>query len=173
MPDGEPPRDLRSLGLDLGEKRIGVALCDSAGLLATPYEVVLRSGSTERDHREIARLADEAGARQLVVGLPRALDGSQGPAAQKVLDEVAQLRAALGLPVHVHDERLTTVTAHQHLRQAGVGGRKRRGLVDQVAAAVILQAWLDAGAPVSPDGRGAAGMLDGTAGSPRRRDGDA
>lgn len=138
------PVDRRTVGLDLGSRRIGVALCDSGGRLATPYEVVQRSGDPARDHREIARLVAEADAVRVVVGLPRALDGSVGIAAQGVLAEVEQLRAALGVPVHTWDERLTTVTADRSLREAGVAGTKRRKVIDQLAAAVILQAWLDA-----------------------------
>jgi putative Holliday junction resolvase len=137
----------RALGLDLGTRRIGVALCDSAGTLATPYEVVGRSGDRARDHGEIRRLAEEAGAEVLVVGLPLSLDGSTGPAARLVLDEVGELRSSVGLPVVTWDERLSTAEAHQRLRAAGVGGRKGRQVVDQVAATVILQSWLDAGEP--------------------------
>jgi putative holliday junction resolvase len=137
----------RALGLDIGTRRIGVALSDSAGTLATPYEVVTRSGDRERDHRRIAALADEAGADIVVVGLPLSLDGSVGPAARTVLDEVDELRARLGLPVVVWDERLSTVEAERSLRAVGVKGKARRRVVDQVAATVILQAWLDAGQP--------------------------
>lgn len=136
--------DRRSLGLDLGERRIGVALCDSGGLLATPYEVVARSGDRGRDHRRIAELVDEAGAVRVVVGLPTSLGGAAGPAALAVLEEIGQLRAALSVPVCTHDERLTTVTAQRSLHRAGVNTKKGRKVIDQVAAAVILQAWLDA-----------------------------
>jgi putative Holliday junction resolvase len=137
----------RAIGLDLGTRRIGVSLCDSAGTLATPYEVLRRSGDRARDHREVRRLVDEAEAEALVVGLPLSLDGTVGPAAQAILDEVEELRAALPIPVVTWDERLSTVEAHQRLRAAGVGGRKGRQVVDQVAATVILQSWLDAGEP--------------------------
>jgi putative Holliday junction resolvase len=140
----------RALGLDIGTRRIGVALSDSAGMLATPYEVVTRSGDRERDHRRIAALADEAGADVVVVGLPLSLDGSVGPAARTVLDEVGELRARLGVPVVVWDERLSTVEAERSLRAVGVKGKARRRVVDQVAATVILQAWLDAGQPSDP-----------------------
>jgi putative Holliday junction resolvase len=136
--------DRRTVGLDLGERRIGVALCDSGGLLATPYEVLARSGDRARDHRAIAALVEEASAVRVVVGLPRSLDGSRGTAEGAVLDELEQLRAVLPVPVFTHDERLTTVTAERSLRGAGLDGRRRRQVVDQVAAAVILQAWLDA-----------------------------
>ena len=138
---------MRALGLDLGTKRIGVALSDSAGTMATPYEVVQRSGSHERDHARIAALAEEAGAELLVVGLPLSLDGSKGPAALGVEAEIAELREHVPLPVETWDERLSTVEATRRLRAAGVRGRKRRHVVDQVAATVILQSWLDANLP--------------------------
>jgi putative Holliday junction resolvase len=82
-----------------------------------------------------------------VVGLPLSLDGSVGPAARGVLDETDELRACLGVRVVTWDERLSTVEAQQRLRAAGVKGRRSRGVVDQVAATVILQSWLDAGQP--------------------------
>jgi putative Holliday junction resolvase len=137
----------RALGLDLGERRIGVALCDSAGVLATPYEVVTRSGDRARDHARIGALVEEAGAEVIVVGLPLSLDGSKGPAALGVEAEVAELRDHLGVRVELWDERLSTVEATRRLRSAGVSGRKRRHVIDQVAATVILQAWLDAAQP--------------------------
>jgi putative Holliday junction resolvase len=137
----------RAVGLDLGTRRIGVALCDSAGTVATPYEVVQRSGDRARDHREIRRLVDEAGAEALVVGLPLSLDGTVGPAARAILEEVDELRAAVPVPVLTWDERLSTAEATQRLRAAGVRSRKGRRVVDQVAATVILQSWLDAGEP--------------------------
>jgi putative Holliday junction resolvase len=141
------PRGRRALGLDLGARRIGVALCDSAGTLATPYEVVQRSGDRRRDHRRIAELVDEAGAEVVVVGLPLSLDGSAGPAAQGVEAEVVELREHLLVPVELWDERLSTVEATRRLQSAGVSGRKRRHVIDQVAATVILQSWLDATQP--------------------------
>ena len=141
------PRGRRALGLDLGARRIGVALCDSAGTLATPYEVVQRSGDHRRDHRRIAELVDEAGAEVVVVGLPLSLDGSAGPAAQGVEAEAVELREHLLVPVELWDERLSTVEATRRLQNAGVSGRKRRHVIDQVAATVILQSWLDATQP--------------------------
>ncbi|MGH9135942.1 MAG: Holliday junction resolvase RuvX, partial [Acidimicrobiales bacterium] len=80
----------------------------------------------------------------VLVGLPRSLDGSLGPAARAALAEVDELRAVLPVPVETHDERFTTVTAHDQLRAAGVQGRARAAIVDQQAAAVLLQSWLDA-----------------------------
>jgi putative Holliday junction resolvase len=135
---------LRALGLDLGSRRIGVALSNSAGTLATPYEVVERSGDEGRDHARIVELADDVGADLLVVGVPYSLDGGIGPAARAALDEVARLATVAGRPVETIDERLTTVSAHQSLRRQGVGGKRRRTVIDQVAASVLLQAWLDA-----------------------------
>lgn len=134
---------MRALGIDLGSKRVGVALSDSAGSMATPYEVVARSGDRQRDHRRIRDLAEEAGAEILVVGLPLSLDGSVGRAAQSALDEAAELAAATGLPVETWDERLTTVTADRDLMALNMKADARRKVVDKVAAAVMLQAWLD------------------------------
>lgn len=134
---------MRALGIDLGSKRVGVALSDTDGTLATPYELIVRSGDRTTDHRRIAAVVDESGADMVVVGLPRALDGSLGAAARAALDEAEELRASLSVPVETWDERLTTVTAHQQLAAAGVSSRKRRGVIDQVAASVMLQSWLD------------------------------
>jgi putative holliday junction resolvase len=133
---------VRALALDLGSKRIGVAL--SSGTLATPYEVLARSGDRRTDHRRIAEHVAETEAEVVVVGLPRSLDGSLGPAAQRVLAEVDQLVAALDVPVETWDERLSTVTAERSLMEQQMRAQARRRVVDKVAAAVILQAWLDA-----------------------------
>jgi putative Holliday junction resolvase len=133
---------VRAIGIDLGSKRIGVAL--SSGTLATPYEVVARSGDRRRDHRRIAELADEAEADLVVVGVPLSLDGTVGPAAQRALDEVEQLAEVVGRPVETWDERLSTVTAERSLIAQDLRAPARRRVVDKVAAAVILQSWLDA-----------------------------
>jgi putative Holliday junction resolvase len=137
----------RALGLDIGTRRIGVALTDSAGTVATPYGVVDRSGERARDHRRIAALVDEAGAEVVVVGMPLSLDGSVGPAAQAVLDEIDLLRGVVAAEIVTWDERLSTVQAERSLRAGNVRKGKRRQIVDQVAATVILQSWLDAGQP--------------------------
>ena len=134
---------MRALGIDLGSKRIGVALANSEGTVATPYEVVPRSGDRVRDHARIAALAEEAGAVQLVVGLPLSLDGSIGPAAASALLEADELAAATGLPVATWDERFTTVTADQQLMAQNMKAGARRRVVDKVAASVMLQGWLD------------------------------
>jgi putative holliday junction resolvase len=137
----------RAVALDIGTRRVGVALSDSGGAVATPYETVTRSGDPARDHRRIAALVDEAGAEVVVVGLPLSLDGSIGPAARSILDETDELRARLPVGVVTWDERLSTVEAQRRLRAVGVKGPKGRRVVDQVAATVILQSWLDAGQP--------------------------
>ncbi|HEX4869070.1 MAG TPA: Holliday junction resolvase RuvX [Acidimicrobiales bacterium] len=142
---------MRALGIDLGTKRIGVALSDSAGTLATPYEVVPRSGDRQRDHRRIAALAEEAGAELLVVGLPLSLDGSDGPAATAARHEATELAAATGLPVELWDERLTTVTADRDLIALDMKAPARRKVIDKVAASVMLQAWLDHRRLTSPE----------------------
>ena len=134
---------MRALGVDLGAKRIGVALSDSGGRVATPYEVITRSGDAVRDRRVLVSLADEVGAEVIVVGLPLSLDGSVGPAARAALAEADALRAAARVPVETYDERLTTVTAERSLQTLELRGKARRRVVDKVAAAVLLQAWLD------------------------------
>lgn len=133
---------MRALALDLGSKRIGIAL--SAGSLATPYEVLARSGDRGRDHRAIADHVAETEAEVVVVGLPLSLDGSVGPAAQRVLDECDRLADVVGVPVETWDERLSTVTAERSLMDQQMRAQARRRVVDKVAAAVILQSWLDA-----------------------------
>ncbi len=134
---------MRALGVDLGSKRIGVAISDSAGAVATPVEVVQRSGSRPRDHLTLAGLVGEWDAEIVVVGLPLSMDGSIGPAAKAILEEVAEIERAMPVPVTTYDERLTTVTADRSLMEMGQRSRERRRVVDMVAAAVLLQGWLD------------------------------
>lgn len=141
---------MRVLGIDLGSRRIGVALSDPSGTLASPLGVVARSGDPARDHAELALIVRREKAGAVVIGLPRSLSGGMGPAARAAAEEIEQLRALLAVPVHTQDERFSTVAAASALRQAG-GGRpvtaaaRRRGELDAAAAAVLLQAWLDAG----------------------------
>ena len=134
---------MRALGIDLGERRIGVAVCDAEGRVATPLTVIERSGSLARDHRQIAELVAEHEAETVVVGLPLSLDGGTGPAARGAEREAQQLQAALAVPVLTHDERLTTVIAERALAESGLSAKARRRRVDMVAASVILQGWLD------------------------------
>jgi putative Holliday junction resolvase len=133
----------RAIGLDLGSRRIGVAVCDSEGRVATPYEVIARSRDREADHRRIRELYDEAEAELIVVGLPLSLDGSIGPAATRAMAEVDELRRNLGVRVETQDERLSTVAAERDLLAQQLDAKQRRKVVDKVAAAVILQSWLD------------------------------
>jgi putative Holliday junction resolvase len=135
--------DGRSLGLDLGSRRIGVALSDPSGVLATPHTTIARSGDRQRDHRAVAALVADWDVRRVVVGLPRSLDGSDGPAARAVREEARELAAAVGVEVELQDERFSTVTADRLLAAGGRDQRRRRAVVDQTAAAVILQARLD------------------------------
>jgi len=132
---------IRVLGLDLGSKRIGVAV--GAGTVATPHSVLERRKDRAADHAAVAALVAEEEAERVVVGLPLSLDGSMGPAAQAAADEAAALADVLTVPVETYDERLTTVTADRSLSTLGLSGQARRRLVDKVAAAVMLQAWLD------------------------------
>ena len=131
----------RRLGVDVGAVRVGVAVCDPDGLLATPVETVA-AGDTDVDR--IAELAAEYGIVEAVVGLPRSLSGTEGKAAVKARAFAERLVGKIQpIPVRLVDERLTTVTATRGLRESGVRGRKSRAVVDQAAAVVILQNALD------------------------------
>ena len=134
---------MRAVGIDLGATRIGVAVSDRAGQLATPYEVLPRSGSREQDHRHIAAIVAEVEAEILVIGLPLSLDGSLGKAAQGASDEADLIGSLLSIPVEMHDERFTTVEAERMLKEQNLDAPARRKIVDKVAAAILLQAWLD------------------------------
>jgi putative holliday junction resolvase len=134
----------RRVGVDVGTVRIGTALSDPDGLLAVPLETVQRGpGDVDR----IAELVAENAAVEVVVGLPVSLDGTEGPSAAAVrsfVDGLAtRLSVAPGVGVRLVDERLSTAGAHRALQAAGVGGRRRRAVVDESAAAMILQTALD------------------------------
>lgn len=133
----------RVLGIDLGQRRIGVAVSDPGRVLATADRVIVRTGDPERDRRAIAEIAAEWEATRIVVGLPLSLDGSQGPAATAALAEATRIGEVTGLPVETYDERFTTVSAERTLSEQDVRGQDRRKVIDMVAAAVLLQAWLD------------------------------
>lgn len=129
------------LGIDPGDSRIGVASSDPSGFLATPVETVRSGGG---DVRRLAELVAELGAVEVVVGLPRSLNGSEGPAAEKARRLATRLaRRVAPVPVRMCDERLTTVSAESILREQGRRGAKRRAVVDQAAAVLILQTALD------------------------------
>jgi putative Holliday junction resolvase len=129
------------LGVDPGDARIGVASSDPSGFLATPVETVRRG---KGDVRRLAQLVDELEVVEVVVGLPRSLSGAEGPAAEKVREFAARVaRRVAPVPVRLCDERLTTVSAESILRDQGRRGARRRAVVDQAAAVLILQTALD------------------------------
>ncbi len=138
MPDR---RAGRVLGLDLGDARIGVAISDPERHLALPVGTI-RTGAPA-DVKGIAALVAEHGVTAIVIGHPIGLSGRAGEAAHHAERFAEALRGFLGLPVHLQDERLSTVEAERSLAEAGVRGRKRRAVVDRSAATVILQAFLD------------------------------
>jgi len=128
------------LALDFGRARIGVAISDELQLLAHPLETI---PTKDRPESRIARIVDDRNVDHIVVGVPRQMNGQIGTAATEVLQFVEKLRAVLPCPVVTWDERLTTVAAHRALRDAGKKTRHTRGYVDQVAAQMILQSYLD------------------------------
>ncbi|MEA2900266.1 MAG: putative pre6S rRNA nuclease [Actinomycetota bacterium] len=138
---------MRVVALDLGKQRVGVAVSDSGGVMAVPSTTVERTGDEVRDRARVVQEIRELEAERVVIGLPLSLDGSEGPAAAWARAEAAALDAALGgdVAVELYDERLTTVSAQRSLAGAGVKRKNQRRVVDQVAAAVLLQAWLDGG----------------------------
>ena len=130
------------LGIDLGKARTGVAICDRGELLASPLTVV-NEHNRERLVERLAALARENRAELLAVGLPRNMDGTEGESAKNAREIGALLEEAAGLPVAFVDERGTTVTAHGYLNETNTRGKRRKAVVDAVAATVILQNYLD------------------------------
>lgn len=137
----------RRLGVDVGAVRVGIAMCDPDGILATPVETVARDSEHGSDVRRIAELVAEHDVVGVVLGLPRNLRGEDGPAAEAARGFADALQAGLDVPVELTDERMTTVVAARQLSGRGVKGRKQRAVVDQAAAVQILQGWLDRGRP--------------------------
>jgi putative holliday junction resolvase len=141
---GTPVRG-RRLGVDVGAVRVGVALSDPDGILATPLVTLSRDADGTADQAALAELVREHDVVEVVVGLPRSLSGQVGAAAEYALSYAEQLRTRLApVPVRMADERLTTVVASRTLSQRGVKGKRQRAVVDQAAAVLILQGWLDA-----------------------------
>ena len=134
---------MRVIGIDLGSKRIGIALSDSDLTVATPLDVIERSGNVENDHIAILKITDEWEVKRIIVGLPISLDGTLGASAQSVIDEIKRLGSLTDIPIETHDERFTTVTAEQILLQQNVKRDKKKRVIDKVAAAIILQGWID------------------------------
>lgn len=154
MPDRPGPDDPgrgRRLGVDVGTVRIGVAVSDPDGVLATPVQTVRRERGG-RHLRRLAALVDELGVVEVVVGLPRTLADRAGSSADDAVSLAEALSARIRpVPVRMADERLTTVSAARSLREAGVRARDQRDKIDQAAAVAILQGWLDQRRIAVPD----------------------
>ena len=134
---------MRSLGLDIGDRRIGVALSDPEGILASPFTIINRSKDERLDIEAIINIINQQQVRQIIVGLPRSMNGSIGRQAEKVEAFVQQLCSYTEVPVEFRDERLTTVSA-KRLKQAGNSQKTRKKVrYDDIAAALILQGYLD------------------------------
>ncbi len=133
---------MRVLALDVGEKRIGVAISDLSQSLARSLKVIQR-GSRQEDFATVARLVEEYEVEKVVVGYPRSLDGMAGAQAERVERYAVGLAESLTVPVLLWDERFSTVSAERLMREAGVRSKKKRERIDAVAAAVILQDYLD------------------------------
>ena len=146
---GEHVRGAR-LGVDVGTVRVGVAICDPDGILATPLvtlarDTTARDGSTPRDLQDLVRLVREHEAVGVIVGLPVTLAGRDGPAATAARGYAEALATRIDpVPVHLADERMSTVVATRRLAERGVRGRRQRAVIDQAAAVEILQGWLEA-----------------------------
>ncbi|MGA3162162.1 MAG: Holliday junction resolvase RuvX [Terracidiphilus sp.] len=134
----------RYLGLDVGNRRIGVAVSDELGLTAQPVLTLERKRNQRDDLRSLARLCRRFGVAGIVVGNPVHLSGDVSPQAAKIQAFAAELGALTGLAIHLWDERLTTREAHQILYEAGHARQQHRRVVDQVAATLILQSFMDA-----------------------------
>lgn len=138
---------MRALGVDLGSKRIGLATSDLSGTIASPLSTIVRSSSVRIDHASIARIVRDEEVDIVVVGLPITMSGKIGPAAVAAQREAEALGTVIDVPVILFDERMTTVAADRALKEANISASRRRGYVDRVAAAVMLQSWLDRGCP--------------------------
>lgn len=134
---------MRYVGLDVGDKRIGVAISDS-GLIADAVGNIERSGyDFDADIQKTADKINELGASEIVIGLPKNMNGTIGPRAESVMSFAEALKQKLDLPIHFWDERLTTVAAHKMMINAGMRRDKRKQKVDRIAAVLILQGFLD------------------------------
>jgi len=134
---------MRRLGVDPGERRIGLALSDEDGRVAMPLRTVVRQGDGAEAVRAIAEEARRSEVCEIVVGLPLALDGTEGISARRSRAFAARVGRLASVPVVMWDERLTTAAAERSLREAGVRGKRRREVVDQAAATLLLQTYLD------------------------------
>jgi putative Holliday junction resolvase len=132
----------RLLALDLGTKRIGVAVSDELGIAVQPVMTLERRGSPREQLRSVARLARRFGVSGIVLGLPLHMSGEESPRAEKTRAFAAALGELTGLPIHLHDERLTSEEAHRILYEAGKPRQQHRAVIDQVAAVLILESFL-------------------------------
>ena len=132
---------MRVLGLDIGERRVGVAISDPGERVATPLKVL--DARVLRDLTPLIRLLEDYEVGRIVVGLPLSLDGTEGPQARAVRATGARIAEATGLVVEYADERLTSASARRALTEAGVSDRDKRGRVDMAAASLFLQSYLD------------------------------
>lgn len=137
---------MRVMGLDVGDKTVGVAISDPLGWTAQGVEVIRRDGNASREMKRLTALVRQYGVEQVVVGLPRNMNGTLGPQGEKVLAFVRSLQSGLGLPVETWDERLSTVAAEKLLVSADVSRSRRKRVIDKIAAVIILQGYLDAAA---------------------------
>ena len=137
------PTTGRLIGIDLGSRRIGVAVTDSGQTVATGVTALGRTGDRAADHRALAAVVADYGAVGVVIGLPISLSGRLGAAAVATLAEISEIRDAVGVEVVTEDERLTTRAAAGALRAGGRRERQQRGVIDQSAAAVLLQTWVE------------------------------
>jgi putative Holliday junction resolvase len=135
-------KKMRIMGLDMGSHTIGLAISDESGMIAQSLETIKRR-STEEDFKEISRVIDQFKVEKIVVGLPKNMNGTLGKQAEMVLEWVEALKKRISLPVVTWDERLTTVGATKILLEADLSRKKRKKVIDQVAAALILQGFLD------------------------------
>jgi putative Holliday junction resolvase len=135
------PQMKKALGIDLGDARVGVAVSDDLGMLAHPLETI--STQSTNVVKRVLALASERTVETIIVGMPRNMNGSHGPAADKAKAFIEELRRETTLPIVSWDERLSTVSAQRALQEAGRNTRKQKSVIDQVAAQIILQSWLD------------------------------
>lgn len=133
---------MRILGLDLGEKRIGVAVSDPLGITAQGVTVIGRK-TLEDDLKRIKEIVDEYRADSIVVGMPINMDGTKGKSAEKVSEFAETLRAAIGVPVNTYDERLSTKESEKFLISSDVSRKKRKSVIDKIAAQIILESYLE------------------------------
>jgi putative Holliday junction resolvase len=131
------------MGLDLGDKTIGVAVSDPMGWTAQGVEVIRRKGNLDGEMQRLRELITEYGVELILLGLPKNMNGTLGQQGQKTMDYAGVLESRLGLPVKLWDERLSTAAAGKALLEADMSRAKRKKVIDKVAAAVILQGYLD------------------------------